>query len=134
MFDNTFFDGKYNILPNEFFAQEENEYYVYYYSLYCPPCNDLKSNMENYIEKSKIKVYTLSLQNFGENDDKLFKEKNTNLTNDEMASEMIGKSKLNDVYLVGTPSLYLITTNSDNIKTIKEVILGYAKITSYILK
>ena len=127
--DNTFLNGNNNILPDEFFKKEENDYYIYYYSLYCPPCNDLKDNIDDFIRRSEIKVYTLSRQNF--EDTSIFKEKDETLTNEEMKNEMIGTNTISEVYLIGTPSLLLISSN-DQGHYLKDLTLGFKAISEYI--
>ena len=63
----------------------------------------------------------------------MFKEVDSLKTNEEMKNEMINASKINDVYLIGYPSLYLIDTNyQNNEKYLKDVILGNRKINEYL--
>lgn len=131
MKDKTFFEGQYNIFADEFFAKSEKEYFVYYYSLMCPPCQDLKEDMENFIKESDIKVYTLSLQNMNDDEIALFKERDESMSNEEMREAMLGCSELSDVYLVGTPTLYKINQN-DSTHYLEDVILGYSKIINFI--
>lgn len=126
-FDNTFNEGKNNISPLDFFNQKEEKYYIYYYSLMCPPCNDLESKMSEFINQNETKVYTLSLQNLNEEDLKLFKVKDDSKTNDEIRNEMIGVSDIKEVILIGTPTLYFI-----NDKSINKIYLGYREIDNFI--
>ncbi len=131
MKDKSFFEGQYNIFADEFFVKSEKEYFVYYYSLMCPPCQDLKEEMENFIKESDIKVYTLSLQNMNDDEIDLFKERDENMSNEEMREAMLGCEKLSGVYLVGTPTLYKIN-QKDSTHYLEDVILGYSKIINFI--
>lgn len=131
MKDKSFFEGQYNIFADEFFAKSEKEYFVYYYSLMCPPCQDLTEDMETFIKESDIKVYTLSLQNMNDDEIALFKERDENMSNEEMREAMLGCSELSDVYLVGTPTLYKIN-QKDSAHYLEDVILGYSKIINFI--
>ncbi len=63
----------------------------------------------------------------------MFKEVDSLKTNEEMKNEMINAIKINDVYLIGYLSLYLIDTNyQNNEKYLKDVILRNRKINEYL--
>lgn len=128
--DNTFLNGENNIYASNFFGQDEDEYYVYYYSKMCPPCNELEDLMSSFIEDSDIKVYTLSVQNMTTDDEELFKDSGDGTTHDNdnyYIEDMIGASSIDEVYLIGTPTLYLIEA-----KILTAVYYGYQAIYSLI--
>lgn len=117
----------------DFILKEGDFYYIYYYSRTCPQCDYLKERINNFIANSDNNVYTLSLENIFSGEFNMFKEVDSLKTNEEMKNEMINAIKINDVYLIGYLSLYLIDTNyQNNEKYLKDVILGNRKINEYL--
>lgn len=131
-FDKSFFNGENNIDSAGFFTQKEETYYIYYYSLFCNLCTQMKGDISTFIENSEYKVYTLGAQNLSEEEFTKFKKVKENFTKDdiaEMNKEMIGVSDIKEVYLIGTPMLFKISEAKIN-----EVYSGAAAIHSYIEK
>ena len=131
-FDKSFFDGDNNISACEFFDVKEDEYYIYYYSLYCGLCTQMKPDILKFIDNVESKVFILSAQNLSEKDTEQFKSVKKGFTKDDiliMNEEMIGKENINDIYLIGTPMLFKI-----KLQKVKEVYSGAAAVHSYIEK
>lgn len=131
-FDKSFFDGDNNISACEFFDVKEDEYYIYYYSLYCGLCTQMKPDILKFIDNVESKVFILSAQNLSEKDMEQFKSVKKGFTKDDiliMNEEMIGKENINDIYLIGTSMLFKI-----KLQKVEEVYSGAAAVHSYIEK
>lgn len=132
-FDKSFFGGENNINAEDFFNCEGSEYYIYYYSLYCNLCTQMRSDIVSFMENCGEITYTLSAQNLSEDDFDKFKQiSNKNFNKDDikqMNNEMIGKDNINEIYLIGTPMLFIITEHR-----VSEVYSGAAAVHEYISK
>ena len=131
-FDNTFHEGKYNINSSQFFSAQEGDYYIYYYSLYCNLCTQMRNDILTFMDNVENQVYILGAQNLTEEEIASFKEVKKNFTKDDIAlmnEEMIGKSDIKDIYLIGTPMIFKVSEHK-----ISEVYSGAAAVHSFIEK
>ena len=82
-------EGK-TILWNQLFEQEQNHYYSYIYSPRCGHCNEIKQEVIDYGLK---------------HDDFYFILYSNDIPVDYEIETTIGKTDINDVFILGTPSL-----------------------------
>lgn len=85
---------EFEIRWSDIFEQEENTYYVYLFSPFCGHCLEIKNEMIYYSVLGQIKMYNI-------------------IASDEIAfgtaiENTIGASRIEDVYIIGYPSLLLI--------------------------
>ena len=123
--DDSFLNGTRNILASDFYQYEGN-YYIYYYSLMCEPCKDLKEYISPFIGDNE-NVYTLCVQSISNDLFYTFKQKEGNKEYEVYVNEMLGKSSIEDTYLIGTPTLYEINEHK-----LINVYLGYQNIYKFL--
>ncbi|MDD3349063.1 MAG: hypothetical protein PHD85_05375 [Bacilli bacterium] len=97
----------------DFFSQEENNYYVYFYSEQCNYCELFKIEILNFISITNKKFFLLSYK------PEIPIHKDVEMT--------IGAASLDGMWFGGTPSLILLEN-----KTVKINILGVENISSYL--
>lgn len=123
--------NEYKILnPDEFLNKSNNDYLIYVYSEYCPPCRDLKNEVFNLLDTKPNNFYIYDVTNISDSDLYKFKLFDETKTKEEMKLEMINKSNIKDIYLVQTPSIYsinnkgLLTDVEFNYTNIQNIIFG----------
>ncbi|MDY2727750.1 MAG: hypothetical protein SOV26_01910 [Candidatus Onthovivens sp.] len=112
-----------SVIKDEMFTQEENLYGVYIYREECGACNNIKGALFDYLDSqrnntnkgvSKIYLYKRIRSSEGITGDlQYFKGSIYDATDiDAYIREMVGKNRTEDIYIRGTPSLYIIKDNS----------------------
>jgi len=97
----------------DFFAQEESNYYVYFYSEQCHHCESFKTDMLNFISISKNHFFLLSYK--------------SGIPIYEDLEMTIGATSCDGMWFGGTPSLVYLEN-----KAVKNNILGVQNISSYL--
>lgn len=97
----------------DFFAQEESNYYVYFYSEQCYYCESFKTTILNFISISNNRFFLLSYQ--------------PGIPINKDVEMTIAATSLDGMWFGGTPSLIYLES-----KAVKNNILGVHNISSYL--
>ena len=84
---------------NDIFIQEEEEYYVYFYSERCGHCNDIKQNIINFYYKDVVYMYFVCTDI-------------DSVTGPR--SDIKGIDNIDDFYIFGTPFLTQLSSHKIN--------------------
>ena len=99
---------------NEVFSQSDSDYLVYFYSLTCGHCKEIKEDILSYYFKNKPVMYFVETSN---SKDARFGP----------GGELIGIGDVDNFFIFGTPFLIRVIT-----KKVSEYYSGVKQITDYI--
>ncbi len=114
---------EYFIKDKDFFNVNNEKYIIYFYGTFCSPCNELKKIVFDKINKGLNYLFFLNKDDIEED----FKYPDGKKSIEEMKSLMINKNKIEDIYLISTPTIYVI-----NNKTLVEVFINYEECLNYL--
>ena len=119
----------YKIKAEEFLKKYDGIYTIYVYSEMCPPCIDLKEDLFNKLDKSPKDFYIYDVTYFSDTDKGKFKLRDDSKTYEEMKEEMLNKNNIKDIYILETPSLYIISETGQ----LKDVIFDFSTIKNILI-
>ena len=125
--------SNYYIDLNKMFEQNDNKYGVYFFSRYCPACNNLKDYLFNYLDNKNKSIDNLYLVNLDVEQNGFDELKDSNgLSEEDIINNTIGASKINEVYFRSAPCVYIIK-KIDGINKISIFLLTYPSIENFLV-